>query len=62
MRLVRGGVSAGLAWDTSNPNGRLTLLDYLLDPGETREGSNPSPRTNLKEFAHDNAYQVPYDL
>jgi hypothetical protein len=37
-----------LVWDTSNPDERLALMDGLLDPGETRGGAIPSPRT--KEY------------
>jgi len=46
MRLVRGGVSAGPRWDTSNPNERLALFSRNLPgPGETQRGSIPLPRT-----------------
>ena len=43
---MRGGVSAGPRWDTSNPNERLASFSReLSDPGETQRGSIPLPRT-----------------
>jgi len=41
-------VWCGPSWYTSNSNERLAFLDSLLGPGETREGTNPSPRTNIE--------------
>ncbi|MCA1931434.1 hypothetical protein [Rheinheimera sp.] len=33
-------------WDTFNPNERSVIVNYLPDPGKTRGGSIPPPRTN----------------
>ena len=50
MRMVRDGVSAGLAWGISNPDERLALYELPVAPRETRRGANPLPRT-ISEFA-----------
>lgn len=42
------GVAFLRAWrDTSNPSERSVIVNYLPDPGETRGGSIPPPRTKL---------------
>jgi hypothetical protein len=33
-------------WDTFNPNERSVIVNCLPDPGKTRGGSIPPPRTN----------------
>lgn len=37
-------------WDTFNPNERSVIVNCLPDPGETRGGSIPSPRTINMRF------------
>ncbi len=34
-------------WNTFNPNERSVIVNYLPDPGKTRGGSIPPPRTKL---------------
>ncbi|WP_157698023.1 hypothetical protein [Halomonas sp. N3-2A] len=34
-------------WDISNPSERSVIVNNLPDPGETRGGSIPPPRTKL---------------